>query len=167
MNNNISFTGINNTYTGKRLYSQIGSYIDNMGKVKRGTKNYNEILIRCNLVDDKSGNDFTDFVRILDKCNKSYQARCIRYNSGEPISLLVKRCTVDENGKKISNSNFVLNGVNIVPNDRKILPLFSYLAKLTNKIAVLAETSEAQSTLLKIANKSIHEESVRFIDNMI
>ena len=167
MNNNISFTGINNIYTGKKIYSQIGSYVDHLGEVKRGNKNYKEILIRCKLVDDQSGNDFTEFVQALNKSNKSYQARCIERNSEAPISLLVKRCIVNDDADKITNSNFVLNDVSIIPNDRTILPLFSYLAKLTNKIAGLAQTTEPQGQLLKTANKSIHEEAVRFIDNMV
>ena len=164
MNDSLTFTGINKVYIGRKVYSRIGSYFDNMGRIKQGEKNYKEILIRCNLTDDKNGKDYTDFVQALDKSSGSYQSRCISRKCDEPISLLVKRCTVDES--KITNSNFVLNGIDILPNDREVLPLFSYLARLTNKIAELTQTSKAQAEVLKTANKSIHEEAVKFIDNM-
>ena len=166
MKDNLTFTGINNVYIGRKIYSRIGSYVDNMGEIKQGKKNYKEILIRCNLADDKYGKDFTDFVQSLDKCNGSYQAMCIPRKSDEPISLLVKRCVAGD-AEKITNSNFVLNGISIMPNDRRVLPLFSYLAHLTKKIAGLVQTSENQAKVLKTANKSIHEEAVKFIDNMV
>ena len=167
MKDSLTFTGINNVYIGRKIYSKVGSYVDHMGEIKQGPKNYKEILIRCNLADDEYGKDYTDFVQALDKSNGSYQARCISRNADEPISLLVKRCLVNDETGKVTNSNFVLNGIRIMPNDRSVLPLFSYLARLTNKIAGLEQTSESQAKVLKIANKSIHEEAVKFIDNMV
>lgn len=166
MKNNVTFTGINNLYTGRKLYSQIGSYITENGNVKQGNKNYKEILIKCNLTDDKNGKDFTEFWNALSRSSNSYQARCLMQNSKDSIRFKVKRCEVEDPTGEVTNSNFELNGVNILLNDRAILPLFTYLAKLTRNLAKISEKSTEKANLLKTANQSIHEEAMKFIENM-
>lgn len=165
MRNNITFTGITNLYTGEKIYSKFGSYVTN-GDIKQGEKNYKELLIRCKLTDDSTEKDYTEFWNALGNSRNSYQARCVMQNSKDEIVLNIKRCEVEDDVLDISNSNFTLNGIAIEPNDREVLPLFTYLAKFTRKLAAQPENSPEKKELFNLANKSIHEEAVKFIDNM-
>jgi len=164
--NNITFTGIKNLYTEKKIYSKFGSYVTNYGDVKQGDKNYKDLLIRCKLTDDSNGKDYTEFWDALHNSSNSYQARCVMQNCKDELTFYVNRCEVKDDVIKVSNSNFTLNGIGIAPNDREVLPLFTYLAKLTRKLATLPENSPEKKELFKVANNSIHEEAVKFIDNM-
>ena len=166
MKNNVTFTGINNLYTGRKLYSQIGSYITENGNVKQGNKNYKEILIKCKLTDDKNGKDFTEFWDSLGESSRSYQARCLMETSKDSLEFKIRRCEVDDDTTPISNSTFNLNKIAIAANERSILPLFTFLAKLTKKLSKNPEYSPEKINLLKTANQSIHEEAMKFIENM-
>lgn len=163
---NITFRGINSLYTGKKAYSQIGSYVTSKGITKTGPKNYEELIVKCRLTNDEAGRHLSDFENALSKSCSSYQARTILQNFTNCLSLGVKRCTVQDNIGNISNSNFTLNGTNIMPNSRQILPLFTYLAKFTRELAKQPEISASRKELLQKANLSLHEEAVRFIENM-
>lgn len=163
---NITFTGISSLYTGKKVYSKLGPYITPGGILKNGEKRYEEFAINCKFTNDKSGNHLTEFWDSLSKSSASYQARCVLNNSKDDLSLTVKRCTVQDEAREITNSNFVLNGISIMPNDRHILPLFTFLAKFTRELAKQPEISPNRKALLQKANQSIHEEAVRFIENM-
>lgn len=166
MNNNISFTGINSLYIGKKLYSQFGSYPTSYG-IKRGNKDYTIISLKCHLNNDKNGTDLDEFRKMLEKCQNHSQAKELQKKLDGNIDLIVKRFDVRDNKDgNISNSNFILNGIDISPNDRKILSLFTYLAALTRKIKTLPGMSAERNKYVDIANKSIHEEAMRFIDNM-
>ena len=57
----ISFTGINNLYIGKKAYSKFGTYLGEDRKLKQGKKFYTEIKMKCNLTNDAQGNDLEDF----------------------------------------------------------------------------------------------------------
>ncbi|MCM1338290.1 MAG: hypothetical protein NC191_01305 [Muribaculaceae bacterium] len=79
----------------------------------------------------------------------------------------ITRVDVNDKTGDVSFSNFKLNGITIEPNCREVLPLFSFLAKLTRKIQKLPDMSENRINVLKLANKSIHEEAMRFIEDIM
>lgn len=168
MNNNISFTGFNNLFIGKKLDKRFGAYLRSDGQLAQGEKKYAQILIKCDLTDDAKGADLTDFKTVLDKCQDNYTARVLKQKSPNSIRFLTTRCMAkdEETGEKIFNTNFELNGVKVQPNDRKILPLFTYLAKLTRKLKDMPEMSEDRIKCLNTSNKGIAEEAIKFIDNM-
>lgn len=167
MENNISFTGINGLYLGKKSARRLGSYVKSDGSFGQAFKYYTHISIKCNLTDDANGLDLTAFKTALKKCKGSFQAKEVAKRSADKIDLLIRRseCTDNIEGK-ISNSNFELNGIAVHPNDRAVLPLFTYLAALTRKLQKLPETSAERIKYFALANKSVAEEAMRFIDNM-
>ncbi len=168
MNNNISFTGLNNLFIGKKLDKRFGSIVRSDGQIVQGQKHYATVLIKGNLTDDANGADLTEFKTALDKCQDNYTARIIKQKTTDSIRFVTTRCMAkdDTTGEKIFNSNFELNGVSLQPNDRKILPLFTYLAKLTRKLKDMPEMSEDRIKCLNTSNKGIAEEAMKFIDNM-
>lgn len=166
MRNNITFTGINILSVGQKTETKSGSYITSNGNIKQGEKSYAEYKIKCKLTDDEFGHDLTDFKNSLTKSHKSYQAQCVEQASSDEIDFRIKRCSVNDEVENITNSNFEINGISVLPNDRNILPLFSFLAKLTRNMAKLPDMSEARRNIFRISNQSIQEEAVKFIDNM-
>lgn len=161
----VSFKGINNLYMGKRTYSKFGSYLANNGSIRRGNKNYTEVLIRCNLVDDTRGNDLSEFLDTLAKCRPCYQNNCIDKQNPTQIRLLMSHFSVPD-GAGVQNSEFKINDYDIMLDEKEILPLFTYMAKLTRTIAFSKGPTEAYKACAKSVNAAIHNEAMNFIENL-
>lgn len=162
----VSFTGINNLYIGKKCYSKYGSYLNHKGKVKSGTKNYKDVLIKCNLTDDDCGRHLTKFQEALSKCRPCYQVNCINTKKPSQIKILMNHFKVTD-GAGVQNSTFKINGYDIMLDEPQVLPLFTFMAKLTHSIASSKENSNAQRCIAKEVNRAIHNEAVNFIENIM
>ena len=103
MNNNISFTGFNNLYIGKKLDERFGSIVRSDGQIVQGQKNYATVLIKGILTDDADGADLTEFKTALDKCQDNYTARIIKQKTTDSIRFVTTRCMAkdEETGEKI------------------------------------------------------------------
>ena len=66
---------------------------------------------------------------------------------------------------KITKSFFQINDYDIMFDERKILPLASFIAKITKKLSKSPELSEEQQKIMKFANQSIAKEAEDFIEN--
>lgn len=114
---NINFTGISNIgFTNfKRQPGAKGSVSKSISMVLR---------------DDAKGNDFSEFKAALSKVTKSPQE--YYFDKKEPNILNVE-CYSDR-----SENLLMLNG-NVLDVDNKTMPLFTYIAKLTRRIANMPE----------------------------
>ena len=164
MENNISFTGINNFYLGKKVYNKIGTYISKAGDEQLPIK-HTDIKIKCILTNDNNGKDLSDFYKALDKCGNCFQAINIKQTPIGNFEFIINRSDIaDRNFSQITG--FSVNGCSVLPNERKILPLFTYLAALTRKLAARNDMSQEQRYYLTQANRSIAQEAMKFIDNL-
>ncbi len=163
----VSFTGINNLYIGKKVYSKFGSYINDSGITKRGQKNYTDVLIKCDLTDDAQGNHLDEFYKTLSQCRPCYQVNCINHEKPNHIELLMSHFGVEDGDSKVLNSNFKINNYDIMLDERQILPLFSYMAKLTKTIANAKGPSENQKEYAMFVNHAVHNEAVNYIENIM
>ena len=163
----VSFTGIKNLYIGKKTYSKFGSYVTNNGVIKQGDKNYIDVLIKCDLTDDAQGNHLSEFHEALAKCRPCYQVNCINHQKPNQFTLLMKHFGVKDDVVDVLNSNFKINDYDIMLDEREILPLFSYMAKITRQIAYAKGVSENQQQYAKLVNHGIHNEAVNYIDNIM
>ena len=59
---------------------------------------------------------------------------------------------------------FKINGTEVVLDDPKVLPLYTYMAKLTREISALQKVSDAQQAYARAVNKYVHDEAVYYID---
>lgn len=162
----ISFTGIKNLYIGKNTYSRIGHYVTADGIIKRGPKDYTDILIKCDLTNDEQGNHLDDFYQTLAKCRPCYHVNCIDSKRPGHIKLLMKHFGVKNEVVNVLNSNFKINNYDIMLDEREILPLFSYMARLTRTIALAHGPSETQKQCATFVNHGVHNEAMNFIENM-
>ena len=149
----------------KNISQKFGTYIDSSGVPKQGNKNYTVMKIKCDLTDSVEGKDLSEFRKALEDCN-CFQAKAVLDKDISTLELITKRCDVNDKYEKVSNSNFFLNGIQIAANERKIMPLFTYLAALTRKLKTHPVMNDAKQVYVDLTNKSVHEEAMRFIDNM-
>ena len=113
--NNISFTGIKN--------------IADIGYQKSNSTISSALSMV--LTDDYKGKDLTEFKAVLERVAK--KSKNFRHKDGVEFINLEKRD--DMYGKSVEDSvKFYLNGKEVEVKDEN-LPIFSYLAKLTKKIA--------------------------------
>lgn len=162
----VSFKGISNLYMAKRNYSRFGSYLANNGTIKKGDKNYTDILIRCQLLDDHCGNDFSDFIRALAKCSPHYKNNCINPQKSNQLELSLTHFNVKD-GAGCENSTFKINDCDILLNSQETLPIFTFMAKLTRTIAFAIGPSDNQKALAKFFNAAVHNEAVHFIEDLM
>ena len=162
----ISFTGINNLYIGKKCYSKYCSYLARNGKLKNGTKDYKDVLIKCDLTDDDSGQHLTKFRKALSKCRPCYQVNCVNSKKPTQIELLMNHFKVSEDAG-VQNSSFKINGYDIMLDEPQVLPLFTFMAELTRSIASLKESSKAKKYIAKEVNRAIHNTAVNFIEEIM
>lgn len=150
----INFTGINNVKIGRKQYEQFGMYPNLSGELTRGKKLYTELKISAKLTDDEMGDHLSDYLKRTPK-------QFINEQNPDSIELHVKRFDVPEDS--VNQSMFSLNGKDLMINDKR-LPLMTFLARFTRESSKNQELSENQRQCMKLANKSIHKETVEYID---
>ena len=152
---NVSFTGFNNIKIGKKQYEQFGAYSTITGEILHDKKLYTELKITTCLTDDKNGNDLTDFFTRVPK-------KFINTENPDKLELHVKRFDVPST--KTKQTMFSLNGKEIILDSDKKLPLMTFLARFTKESAQNPNLSENQQKCMKLANKSIHNETMNYIE---
>ena len=160
----VSFNGINNICVSKKEYSKYGAYVTPDNRVNRGDKHYTSIKVSCNLSDDENGKDLTMFKTALAKCGKRYEEGCINKSSPDRFELVMTRQDVDDNKGHVAMSDFEINGFDVLLNDRKTLPLFSYITALSRKISNSDGITGLQKECSNLINKSAKDEAVKFIE---
>lgn len=163
----VSFTGINNLYVGKKAYSKIGSFISPTGGIKQGNIENFDVMIKCDVTDDENGKHLSDFYSAVKKCNQQVQQYFINSKKPNHIELLTQKIHINDEPAPVSFSVLKLNGGEAVIENRDILGLYTYLAKLTRDIVSMDTTSRAQKQCVKSVNESIHNEAIDYIDNIM
>lgn len=160
----VTFTGINNLYIGKKAYNEIGSYLTRNGNIKEGEKTCLDVLIKCDLTDSKSGTHLSDFQNALKKISSYSQVDYINPEKPTHIELLAQHVKVDNDKEACPFTVFKINGTEVVLDDPKILPLYTYMAKLTREIAAIPKVSNSQQAYAKAVNRFVQDEAVYYID---
>ncbi len=151
----LNFTGINNVKIGRKEYTALGTYQKLDKTLARGEKNFTEIKISAKLNDNEQGKDLSDYMTRVPK-------KFINTEHPDTIELHVKRFDVPN--EKVNQSSFKLNGQDLILDSDKKLPIMTFLARLTRQSSQNPELSTNQQKYLKIANKSIHKETVDYIE---
>ena len=160
----VSFTGINNLYIGKKAYSEFGSYLLKNGNIKEGDKTCLDVLIKCDLTDSKRGNHLSDFQNVLKKISSYCQVDYANSQKPQHVEILAHHVRIPDDKSALSSTVFKINGTEVVLDDPKILPLYTYMAKLTREIVALPKVSDAQQAYARAVNKYVHDEADYYID---
>lgn len=164
--NNITFQGINNISIGKNAFSQTGSYMSSNGHVRQGIKDNLYVKIKCDLSDDVFGNHLTKFKEALNKCGNFYKENCINQSSPDQFELILRHYDV-KNDKNAEFNSLKLNGCEVLLNNRKTLPLYSFMAQITKEIAKHPTTTDTRKSYIDMVNSKIYKIAMDFIDNLM
>lgn len=170
----VSFTGINNFCIFKKSYKHFGTYLPSSGvqnpelqfALKQGEKHYNEFILHCDLTDDSSGNEFTGYMNALSKAYGKSKYQYMDFNNPNHICIHLKRFDVNDDVGHVSESNFKINGQDIILNRREVLALYTFMADVTRKLANVSGMSKDIVKCLHFMNKSVEKSAVDFIENM-
>lgn len=163
---NISFTGINNLYIGKKSGSSYGVYMTRDGNIKEGEKEHLDVLIKCDLTDDEQGNHLSEFQTVAKKVGLNTQLDYINSKNPQKIELLANHIDTQDDCNTLPFTTFKINGTE-VPADRKTLPLYTYMAKFAREISDLDSSTKAQKKYANVVNNFVHDEAVYYIDNVM
>lgn len=162
----IAFKGISNVRIFESNYQRYGSYLSNDMKIKQGNKRIKDIIISCDLNDDSLGADLSDFKKTLLKSKDCYQRNCVKRDAPDHIDIFQHCQFIKDDFGHVLKSNFRINNYDLVLDERQILPLFSFLARITRKISQMSNLSENCRTYAKFVNMSIAKEAEEFIENL-
>lgn len=161
---NVNFTGINNVRIGNRpAYKEACTYIDAQSKLKTVNKIYTDIKFRVDLCDDKTGNDFSDFINRIKQAKEMYFKHCV--DKRKPNTIEFQMIRYDIENDKTNNSIFKLNNYELILDDDSILPLYSFFARLTRQGAKNKNLNKKHQSFMELMNKSIQKETVEYIEN--
>lgn len=163
----VTFTGINNLYIGKKAYNEVGSYLTRNGNIKEGDRTCLDVLIKCDLTDSKRGNHLSDFQNALKKVSSYCQVDYANQQKPQHVELLAHHVRVPDDTSALPFTVFKINGTEVVLDDPKVLPLYTYMAKLTREISALQKVSDAQQAYARAVNKYVHDEAVYYIDHVM
>lgn len=163
----VTFTGINNLYIGKKAYNEVGSYLTRNGNMKEGDRTCLDVLIKCDLTDSKRGNHLSDFQNALKKVSSYCQVDYANQQKPQHVELLAHHVRVPDDTSALPFTVFKINGTEVVLDDPKVLPLYTYMAKLTREISALQKVSDAQQAYARAVNKYVHDEAVYYIDHVM
>ena len=165
----ISFNGIKNCQVLKKEYSKEGMYVDDYGEIKRGKKNYQEVVLRAKLTDDKDGNHLSQYQKAMPKGFENAKGKDL-------VDIHIKRFVPEPDEDDILYPNLAyseeanatnmieLNGKQFEINNDNKLPMASFLAHLTKRDLDLTGMSDNQKNVVGVINKSIDEKARDYLD---
>lgn len=161
--NNITFTGIKNLYVAHAI---CGERPNNLPK--------KVVKIACELTDDESGNDLTFYKNQLKKFDNFYKKNCIPDVDSNEVEMFAIRYVEPKTHKLIDpkklrdcvESSFILNNCEFdnCRNNKSILPMYTYMAQLTNAILKNLDLSDKKRQYIEFFNKAVNDEAIKFLN---
>ena len=172
----INFTGIKNINLAEAKYRDFGVYLNRMNEVTQGER-YNKIVSLTADLDDTvmSGEDIYQknyrphmrhYLDALQKLNDFEKFKNILGSDPKKMNIVMMRQYVPDNLGSVSNAVFTINGQSIPLTNRNVLPLYTFMARVTRDILKLVELPERARKSIKLMNNSISKEAAEFIENM-
>lgn len=122
--------------------------------------------MKCNLTNDAQGNDLEDFQKTLSRCRPCYQFNCIDRVNPDKFELHMKRFDVKDDFLPATSSSFDINNYEIMFDEKQILPMVDFMARLTRKLSKSNDLSEQQRKVMSFINQSIADRAEDFIESL-
>ena len=173
----ISFNGINNLLIRTCKGKEYGLYLNNASQLEQGEKYYTIVSLKADLDgnvikgEDKNKEGFKthidQYFEALQKLKHFVLAQKI-YNIESPgeIEIVMKHYRAPDNLGEVNESMFIINGEKIPLVHRNILPLYSFMARVTRDIIKLFELPSEIKQSVQLMNRSIADKAEEFIENM-
>lgn len=175
----ISFNGIYNLNIKTYKAQGYGHYLNNAMQITQGPKDYTIVSLRADLDNSviKGENptkenfkphlkQYADALRNLN--NIPMAKRIFDFeNQNNKVEIIMKHFHAPDNLGDINQASFMLNGEQIPITERNILPLYTFMARLTRDVAKFFNIPPQIKESVKLMNKSIAQNAEEFIDNMV
>lgn len=122
--------------------------------------------MKCNLTNDAQGNDLEDFQKTLSRCRPCYQFNCIDRLNPDKFELHMKRFDVKDDFLPATSSSFDINNYEIMFDEKQILPMVDFMARLTRKLSKSSDLTEQQRKVMSFINQSIADRAEDFIESL-
>ncbi|MCR5266191.1 MAG: hypothetical protein K6E29_06315 [Cyanobacteria bacterium RUI128] len=160
----VSFTGVNNVKVLRVKRQGFGLFQGADREIKQGNLNITEVKLRFTLTNDAEGKDMDELQAALKKAGRSYS-----YDPQKPdtVELHLKNIHGDDGVVPTTNSLLSLNCQDINITKREDLGLYTYLAKLTQRIGQKPDLSPGKKEYTNMIHDAIHNNAVYYIDNVM
>lgn len=173
----INFTGIKNLSIKTCKADGYGFYLNNAHQIEQGDKFYTIVSLKADLDgtimkgEDENVPNFKSHIiqyfEALQKLRHFVMAQKILGvdNQGQ-IEIIMKHFLAPDSLGDINQASFILNGQDIPLVHRNVLPLYSFMARVTRDVLKFFELGQNTKQSVQLMNDSITKEAEEFIENM-
>lgn len=173
----INFTGIKNLDIRTFKAEGYGFYLNNANHLEQGEKYYTIVSLKAdidgtpmkgeNINSENFKSHITQYFEALQKLKHFVLAQKIMSieDQGE-IEIIMKHFHAPDNLGNVNQASFILNGQQVPLVHRNVLPLYSFMARLTKDILKFFNLSPKTRESVQLMNDSIAREAAEFIEIM-
>jgi len=173
----MNFTGIKNLDIKTFKADGYGFYLNNAYKLEQGNKFYTIVSLKTQ-IDGKQmkGEDINSpnykshidqYLEALEKLKHFVLARKILgFDEQGKIEIIMKHYYAPDNLGDVNRATFIFNGQEIPLVHRNVIPLYSFMARVTKDVLKFFNLSPKTKESVRLMNESITNEAVEFIENM-
>lgn len=173
----INFTGIKNLDIKTFKADGYGFYLNNANHIEQGDKFYTLVSLKADLDGtlikgenpDAPGYQphITQFFEALQKLRHFVLAQKILWVDEQGnIEIIMKHFHAPDNLGDVDQATFMLNGQDIPLVHRNVLPLYSFMARVTRDVLKHFDLHPETRESVQLMNNSISKEASEFIENM-
>ncbi len=173
----INFTGIKNLDIKTFKADGYGFYLNNANHIEQGDKFYTIVSLKADLDGTviKGENTkapgfqphITHYFEALQKMKHFVLAqKILGIENQDQVEIIMKHYHAPDNLGDVNQASFMLNGQSVPLVHRNVLPLYSFMARVTRDILKFFDLSPKTRESVQLMNNSIAKEAEEFIENM-
>jgi hypothetical protein len=162
----IAFTGIHSLDTSDSVHPININYRTENGRMGTTQGLNSEIHLKCTLTDDEFDKNGQDLGAFYDAMRRSGNY-CNNDSNPYAFDLKVNKYILEQEDSYAFSLNFKVNGYPLMftaPSDRKNLPILTFIAKLTSKLAKDKSIDAEDRERAKAINELVQLQGEHFID---
>jgi len=161
---NISFKGIENLKILKKIQQNEGFVQVANDKQLPAIEDLKIVKIRCDLTNDQFGDDFDSYSAVLNKVCENSGENYRNHIADNECEIEVNKRIVTVLDKKYKTTKISLNGRDIELKDDHLLPIYTFVAKLMNKLYYSEVTTPEQKSYVKFVNKNVNKKACDYLE---
>ena len=174
---NINFTGLKNIDIKTFKADGYGFYLNNANHIEQGDKYYTLVSLKADLDGTIIEGENTQapgyqshimqYFEALQKMKHFVLAqKILGIENQDKIEIIMKHFHAQDNLGDVSQATFMLNGQDIPLVHRNILPLYSFMGRVTRDVLNFFKLHPKTRESVQLMNDSITKEASEFIENM-
>lgn len=173
----INFTGIKNLNIKTFKADGFGFYLNNANDISLGDKYYTVVKLTADIDgtvmegENKTAQDFKphiyQYFEALQKLRHFVLAqKILGVENQDRIEIIMKHFHAPDILGNVDQATFMLNDQDIPLVHRNVLPLYSFMARITNDVLKLFKLNPQARDSVQLMSDSIAKEAEEFIENM-